>query len=113
MLLGDSEATAKDKAEIFNDHRVCQFYDPDKLSGKAIAKSVGWEGMVAWDIYLFYPNGSVWSDFPPTPQYWMHQLEESWADRDRFHTGDDLANELFNAMKRLRVIKHISQFFCL
>ncbi len=101
MLKDDSETTAKNMTSIFTDHRVRQFYDSNKLSGKIIAEGLGWEGMVAWDIYLFYPAGSVWAAIPPASRYWMHQIKESWADRDRFHTGDDLLNELSTAMKRL------------
>ena len=101
MLPGDSEATAKEKAIMFNDPGVRQFYDPDQRSGKAIAESLGYGGRVAWDIYLFYQAGGEWIDAPPDPAHWMHQMSASWADRAHFHTGDDLARELFITMKRL------------
>ena len=56
---------------------------------------------VAWDIYLFYEAGVEWVKTPPQPAYWMHQLTDSWADREHYHTGDNLVDEHFMAMKRL------------
>ena len=101
MLPGDSEATAKEKAVMFNDPRVRQFWDPDQRSGKAIAKSLGYDGNVAWDIYLFYQSSDKWIETPPAPACWMHQISENWASRSHFHTGDDLINELYAAAKNI------------
>ena len=101
MLPGDSEATAKEKAVLFNDARVHQFWDPDQLSGKAIAESLGYHGKVAWDIYLIYQSSDEWIEAPPAPACWMHQISESWASRSHFHTGDDLLKELYTAAKKI------------
>ena len=101
MLPGDSEATAKEKAAIFNDPRVRQFWDPDQLSGKAIAKSLGYDGKVAWDIYLFYQSGDEWIEAPPEPACWSHQISDSWASRSHFRTGGDLLEELYTAAKKI------------
>ena len=101
MLQGDSESSAKESARMFSNHRVSQFYDPNKLAGKAIAESVGWKGQVAWDTYLFYPVGREWAKMSPAPSVWMHQLSEPWADREHYHSGDDLVKALFETMKRL------------
>ncbi|UCE56453.1 MAG: hypothetical protein JSV31_13705 [Desulfobacterales bacterium] len=105
MLPGDSEATAKEKAVIFNDSRVRQFYDPDQRSGRTIAESLDYNGKVAWDIYLFYQSGGEWIEAPPAPVCWMHQINKSWASRSHYHTGDDLLKELYTAVKKLRLIK--------
>lgn len=101
MLPGDSEATAKEKTIIFNDARVRQFWDPDQRSGKVIAESLGYNGKVAWDTYLFYQSGSKWIEAPPAPAYWMHQISENWASRSHFHNGDDLLKELYTAASKI------------
>ena len=101
ILPGDSELSAKEAARMFGNHRVRQFHDPNQHAGKAIAESVGWKGKVAWDIYLFYPVGLAWAKRCPSPSVWMHQLNEPWADREHYHTGDDLVKALFGTMKRL------------
>jgi hypothetical protein len=100
-LPGDSEQTAKKTAEMFTDNRVSHFYDKDQIVGKEIAKSIGWDGHTAWDIYLFYNSGDEWTEAPPRPIHWMHQLKDNWADKAHFRTGDDLVNALFNTMTTL------------
>jgi hypothetical protein len=105
MLPGDSETAAREKAVIFNKPRVHQFWDPNQLSGKAIAKALGYKGRVAWDIYLFYAPGSEWKDHPPEPAGWMHQISEGWADRGHFYTGQDLRRKLYETAQGLMVPK--------
>jgi hypothetical protein len=29
---------------------------------------------IAWDIFLLYDAGIVWTEEPPLPEFWMHQL---------------------------------------
>jgi hypothetical protein len=101
MLPGDSESTAREKAVIFNDPRVRQFWDPNQLSGKAIAEALGYRGRVARDIYLFYTPGSDWMRHPPKPAGWMHQIREDWADRGHFFTGENLAKKLYDTARDL------------
>jgi hypothetical protein len=99
-LAADSREAAARSAGIFKDSRVCQFYDPQQLSGRAVADSLGWQGRIAWDIYLFYTAGSKWNDTAPSPVDWVHQLEDQWADSDRLRTGDGLVQaikEIMNA----------------
>ena len=101
MLTGDSEVTAEKSAGTFCDSQVHQFYDPGQHCGKAIANSIGWQGKSAWDIYLFYTPGGKWIKTPPAPVDWMHQLKETWADRDRLRTGHALVEGLEIAMAKL------------
>jgi hypothetical protein len=102
----DDERTARAMAQTLRDPRVRHFYDPfdTHRAGKAFAKEVLREGMgPAWDIYLFYERGMTWVDRPPAPVEWVHQLGGGRrADPERFRTGEDLINELHDAMQRLR-----------
>lgn len=99
-LPGDTEEAAESAADGFRNPRIRQFYDPAKRSGKAIAKSIGYEDRIAWDIYLFYSAGAKWIENPPAPNDWLHQLSENWIDRERYHTGDDLGRELSVTTKK-------------
>ena len=101
MLEGDTEVTARESAGIVEDPRFRHFHDPEKRSGTAIAESMGGQGRVAWDIYLFFAKVSEWQEDPPTPTDWMHQLSASWADPARFHFGDGLLQELHTVMMKL------------
>lgn len=101
MLPNDSIETAANAARPFTDSRVRHFYDPDKQVGKDIANSLKWEGRIAWDIYLFYAPGQKWTDSPPSPSLYSHQLTNEWADREHFRVGADLAESLRLSMEEM------------
>jgi hypothetical protein len=89
--------------EFLSDYRIRHFYDLHQTVGKAIADSVGWAGKIAWDIYLFYKPFETWTETPPKPIYWMHQLRDDWATKNTYRTGSDLREELYFSMRRLLV----------
>ncbi len=101
ILDDDTFDAAVTSVKLLNDDRIRHFYDGNKAVGKTIADSVGWEGNVAWDIYLFYAPGAEWTDAPPKSNYWMHQLSDAWAKNDHYKTGNDLKNELLISMEKL------------
>lgn len=101
MMNGDTPEAAQKAVATFRDARVKQFYDPRQLAGKAIAGSLGHDGRVAWDIYLFYPAGAMWKELPPHPEVFMHQLRDSWADQKCLFQKDRLRVQLAETMKRL------------
>ena len=101
MLEDDSMEAALPSVKYLSDKRFQHFYDQNQIVGKEIAKSVGWDGHVAWDIYLFYVPNTDWNNIPPAPKHWMHQLKDSWAGKEHFFRGDDLVKALSNAMMTL------------
>lgn len=101
MMNGDSYEAAQKAMGKFKDRRVRQYYDPKKAAGKVFSKSLGHDGNVAWDFYLFYPVQSEWQELPPVPEVFMHQLRDSWADQDRLFEKDMLKEELTRIMKLL------------
>ena len=102
MLPFDNRVTASFMALTMQAPSVRQFHDPGKRAGRVIAQSLGTQGKVAWDIYLFYRPGIEWTDSPPPATSWAHQLRSSsWADPARYHTGDDLIKELTRVMNQL------------
>jgi hypothetical protein len=101
MLPNDSIETATSAARPFTDRRVRHFYDPEKQVGKDIAGSLQWEGRIAWDIYLFYAPGQKWTNLPPPPALYSHQLTNEWADREHYRVGADLAASLKRFMAEM------------
>lgn len=101
ILADDSLDAAIPSVQYLNDKRFKHFYDQDQIVGKEIARSIGRQGQVAWDFYLFYEPLTTWNRLAPRPTYWMHQLKDSWADKKHFHTGDDLLREFLKAMTQL------------
>ncbi len=93
MLAGDAGADVQPAVALVPDARATHFHDPERLVGKAIARSLCGDGQVAWDIYLFYGPDSTWDgETPPRPDDWRHQLgtQCSWADPSRFSWGEQL-----------------------
>ena len=94
MLALDSLLSAKWVARRMGDPQVQHFYDPQNLTGRAVAESLGHPGKVAWDIYLFYDPRAQWGDGLPLPACWAHQLTSApWIDPRRYHERD-LVDEL-------------------
>lgn len=101
ILKEDTFDAAIPSVKFLSDSRIQHFYDNKKTTGKTIADSVGWDGNVAWDIYLFYRPFVEWTETPPKPLCWMHQLTDGWATKDKYRTGEDLKNELLISMEKL------------
>lgn len=98
----DSETAACAAAGLVGDQRVDHCYDAEKRAGRAIARSLGGDGEVAWDVYLVYPPSTAWEHTPPPPYAWAHQLRGSaWADRARYHVDAGLSSELRRTVSRL------------
>ena len=101
MMSGDTYKAAQKAFKKFKDVRVKQFYDPQQLSGRAFAASLGHSDKVAWDVYLFYPPRTMWGELPPPPEVFMHQLRDSWADQDCLFEKDRLRLKLTETMRSL------------
>ncbi len=101
ILKEDTFDAAIPSVKFLSDSRIQHFYDNKKATGKTIADSVGWAGNIAWDIYLFYRPFVEWTETPPKPLCWMHQLTDGWATKDKYRTGEDLKNELLISMEKL------------
>jgi hypothetical protein len=98
MLPDDTKATTEASAGIIVDPRVRHFHDPHQRLGTAIADGLGWEGQIAWDIYLFYDKDGRWTEGPPAPLDFMHQCPWEPA---HFRTGDALVLGLREAMQQM------------
>ncbi len=89
MLPTDNAAAAEQLAATIRDQRVRHFHDArsNRLAGSAFANGLVRRGP-AWDIYLFYAKGAEWTDAPPPPVEWWHQLSGGdRADAERFAAG--------------------------
>ena len=101
MMDSDVQDAALAATNTMPDARIQFFYDPAQLTGKAVAASLGDSEEVAWDIYLFYKPGRIWRDLPPSPDTYMHQLVDSWADQSHLFQDEELKQELYKAMQTL------------
>lgn len=77
MLVTDSLDAANEREHSFSDSRLKQFWDEHRILGKLLSQTLNLRESIAWDVYLVYPPDHSWdTELPPTPKFWMHQLNE-------------------------------------
>ena len=80
MLTTDNIDAAAQRETIFSEPRVRQFWDEHRAFGHMLSQALSLNELTAWDVYLVYqPNHSWDMELPPTPPFWMHQLNEEPA----------------------------------
>ena len=99
MLPEDREADLEALAEEMTDHRIQWFHDPKQRAGQMIAASLGANGKIAWDVYLFFNKDKEWKSKMPSPSQWIHQLDDLWADPVHRCFGDQLELELSRLLR--------------
>lgn len=62
MLPGDSRDLVDRK--VLNDHRVANYYDPNRVVGSWFAKHNGAGGGIVWDAYFLYGADASWTAEP-------------------------------------------------
>lgn len=124
VLAGDGGAGAEEARTLFEDPRVLQFHDGERVIGRAFAPLVGMpplakiaeraksdlasfervysRGFVhgpacAFDCVFFFDAEARWGDGPPVPLAWASQLDPAlWegVDRTRCFFGRELRAEI-------------------
>ena len=88
MLPTDNLIPAIQRERMFSDVRVKQFWDPVRKFGSLLSRTLNLSISVAWDVYLLYAPDHSWeAEFPPSPEFWMHQQNEEtslYLDPHRF-----------------------------
>ena len=94
MLPEDKEADLEALTEEMIGPRIQWFHDPKQRAGRAVATSLGANGKIAWDVYLFFNKDAEWKNKIPSPSQWIHQLSDRWADPTHLCFGERLVPEL-------------------
>jgi hypothetical protein len=77
MLATDSLDSAEERETRFSDPRVQHYWDPDRILGRLLSRTLNLQSPIAWDVYLVYPPDHSWiTELPPSSEFWMHQLDE-------------------------------------
>jgi hypothetical protein len=77
MLPADDMDAANAQEALFQDERVYQYWDGERVLGRQVSQTLKLAAFVAWDIYLLYSPGATWKgERIPAPDFWMHQLNE-------------------------------------
>jgi hypothetical protein len=95
----DNLHAAQTAAEQMVDPRLRHFYDPQQRAAREMAAALGGPGRYAWDTYLVFSAGLTWSEAPPEPSDWVHQLDHAaWAPAARRYKGQALENAIRRMM---------------
>ena len=77
-------ATAEDVAEaaaLITGGNATHYWEDSGIVGKLYEKTLGIDGVYAWEVWLVYQPGALWNDtYPPKPDFAMHQLRSSKAE---------------------------------
>lgn len=77
MLEADDLGAALAQEALFQDGRITQYWDGERVLGRLVARTLKLAAPIAWDIYLLYAPGKTWKgENMPAPDFWMHQLNE-------------------------------------
>lgn len=78
LSLGGQESAAHENGWRIPDGRITRYFDPESHLGGLYAPLLKLSATgPAWDVYLVFDRGVVWTDKgqPPVPTLWMHQLD--------------------------------------
>ena len=78
VLREDGRAQVPAATDLIQQDRVQHFWDEDKSLGNSFGSIVALprQRTLAWDVYLLFDGEATWTDQPPVPTDWMHQLAE-------------------------------------
>ena len=98
ILRTDDVRGARRATTILPDARVRHYWIDGQQAARLFQPVLGLRDELAWDVYLVYPAGVVWTgNRPPKPSYYMHQLHE--LPGDRFLNAATLAAQIRAATK--------------
>ena len=87
VLREDNRTAAGQSIAQITDSRAVHFWDGDKSLGLSFGKLVTLprQRELAWDVYFVFDEQSEWTETPPKPTDWMHQLgtDERLLDGDK------------------------------
>ena len=99
MLAADNLDAAIAHEALFQDERISQYWDGERVLGRLVSRTLKLAAPVAWDIYLLYAPGAMWKgDKMPGPAFWMHQLNER---PDLFFDPERLMAEVRKAIEAI------------
>lgn len=82
---GDSRIAALSAKRIVSDGRALHFWDSLGALGERYGQLLDLPAnrTFAWDVYMVFDQDTNWKEKPPTPAYWMHQLDADTAEHPR------------------------------
>jgi len=95
---GDDRIKACASTKTVPDPRATHYWDATASVSKLYGNVLGLPPakQFAWDTYMIFGPDAEWTDSPPTPNTWMHQMGEAlgrdhpcWLDSDELRRAVD------------------------
>ena len=76
--LGATAADVPEAAALITGGNATHYWEDSGIVGKLYEKTLGIDGIYAWDVWMIYQPGIHWEDtYPPKPDFVMHQLRSN------------------------------------
>jgi hypothetical protein len=75
-IRSDSRNEAIQRVSEFDDPRVHNYWDENRVTGTAWQQRLGLPSF-AWDVYFLFDQSTTWLKEVPQPTFWMHQLSSA------------------------------------
>lgn len=73
--LGASAEHVPEAAALVTGGNATHYWEESGIVGRLYEKTLGIDGIYAWDMWLVYKPGVRWEDeYPPSPDFAMHQI---------------------------------------
>ena len=98
VLKDDSRQAAQIAIDQIDHPGWRHFYDPQQIAAREMAYVISGCESYAWDTYLVFSAEAEWTEAPPQPSDWVHQLDHAnWAPEHRRKKGP----ALFEALQKM------------
>ncbi len=105
VLREDNRTGAGQSVACIPDSRAVHFWDEDKSVGLSFGKLVTLprNRELAWDVYFVFDGKAEWTESPPKPTDWMHQLGLD----ERLLNGDKLRDSVEKLLSPIRSVNSL------
>jgi hypothetical protein len=73
--LGATKEHVSEAAALVTGGNTTQYWEETGIIGRLYERTLGIDGIYAWDVWMAYKPGATWGEkYPPKPDFAMHQL---------------------------------------
>ncbi len=73
--MGAKASHVPDAAALVTGGNATHYWEETGIVGKLYERTLGIDGIYAWDVWMVYKPGARWDGtYPPEPDFAMHQL---------------------------------------
>lgn len=99
--LGAAAEDVPEAAALVTGGNATHYWEDTGILGRLFEETLRIDGTYAWDVWLAYRPGALWEgEYPPEPDFAMHQLRASRADERMPRLDSEVFAEVVNGYLR-------------